>query len=60
MATPEGRTEPVSFREEPATLEKVDRLAQSRGTDRSAIYREAVRYFLAHLPDQEKKALLII
>jgi predicted transcriptional regulator len=58
MATPEGRTEPVSFREEPSVLEKVDRLANSRGTDRSAIYREAIRYFLENLPDREKKTLV--
>ena len=39
-------TEPVSFREEKEVVEKVDRLAKERGTDRSALYREAIRLYL--------------
>lgn len=57
MATPEGLTDPVSFMEEASMLEKVDRLAKFRGSNRSVIYREAIRYFLANLSDQEKKTL---
>ena len=55
-----GLGETVHFREEHRILEKVDRLARSKGTDRSAIYREAVRYYLAansHLTAEEKKDL---
>ncbi len=55
-----GLGETVHFREEHRILEKVDRLAKSKGTDRSAIYREAVRYYLAansHLTAEEKKDL---
>jgi predicted transcriptional regulator len=59
MATPaEGFTEPVSFRDARSVVQKVDRLAQSRGTDRSALYREAMRYFLDNLSEREKKLFI--
>jgi metal-responsive CopG/Arc/MetJ family transcriptional regulator len=52
--------EPVSFREDQRILKIMDRVAQSKGTDRSAVYREAARFFLAsnsHLTSDEKKDL---
>jgi metal-responsive CopG/Arc/MetJ family transcriptional regulator len=55
-----ARWEPVSYREEKRILDIVDRVASSRGTDRSAIIREATRFWLAAnslLPEQEKKDL---
>jgi len=56
MTTPAERfTEPISFRDELSVVQKVDCLARSRGTDRSALYREAIRYFLDNLPEREKK-----
>ena len=54
-----GLPKPVSFMEEVRILEIVDRLADFRGTDRSSIYREAIRAFIRNLPEQEKKALEI-
>ena len=50
----------VSFRDEKRILLIVDRIAKNKGTDRSALYREAMRFYLAeasHLTDQEKKDL---
>ncbi len=41
-----GFDEPVSFREDPRVLNVVDGLARRRGSDRSALYREAIRYWL--------------
>ena len=56
-------TECVSFREEPRILKIMDRVAKSKGTDRSALYREAARFYLAtksHLTGEEKKDLGIL
>jgi hypothetical protein len=53
-------TEPVSFRDTKRIVSKVDSIASARGTDRSGMYRLAMRYWLAdnsHLGDDEKKAL---
>jgi metal-responsive CopG/Arc/MetJ family transcriptional regulator len=53
-------TEPVSFREDLRILRLMDRVAKSKGTDRSAVYREAARFYLAsksHLTAEEKKDL---
>ena len=47
----------VHFREDERILKIIDRLAKNRGTDRSGVYREAVRYYLAansHLTEQEQ------
>jgi hypothetical protein len=44
---PQKYTTTVSFRDEKRILELIDKLAAARGTDRSAIYREAVRLLLA-------------
>ena len=52
--------ENIHFREDERILFIVDRLAKNKGSDRSAVYREAIRYYLAansHLTDQEKKDL---
>ena len=59
---PDGRRiwEPVSFREDDRILKIMDRVAKSKGTDRSAVYREAARFYLAsnsHLTPEEKKDL---
>jgi len=40
-------TECVSFREDKRILTILDRVARNKGTDRSGVYRESVRYFLA-------------
>ncbi len=48
----------MSFRESKRIVGIVDRIAGNRGTDRSGIYREAIRYWLAdnsYLTDQEKQ-----
>ena len=37
----------VNLREEDRILMIVDRVAKNRGSDRSSVYREAVRYYLA-------------
>jgi hypothetical protein len=53
-------TEPVSFRDTKRIVTKVDHLASARGTDRSGMYRLAMRYWLganSHLAEEEKKAL---
>jgi metal-responsive CopG/Arc/MetJ family transcriptional regulator len=53
-------TEHVSFRDSRRIIIKVDDIAEKKGTDRSALYREAIRFWLAansHLTDEEKKAL---
>ena len=50
----------VSLRERPWILKIMDRVAKSKGTDRSAVYREAARFYLAsnsHLTAEEKKDL---
>lgn len=39
-------TEAVSFREDRRVLKVVDRICRRSGSDRSAIYREAVRFWL--------------
>lgn len=52
--------ETVSFRDEKRILVIVGRLAKNKGTDRSALYREAMRFYLAeasHLTEQERKDL---
>ena len=53
-------TEPVSFREDKRILEIVDGAAAARGCNRTAIYREAIRQFLASLGllDEETMKLL--
>ena len=37
----------VHLKEEERTVAIVDRVAKSKGSDRSGVYREAVRYYLA-------------
>jgi len=52
--------EDVHLKEETRILTIVDRVAKNKGTDRSALYREAIRHWLgenSHLNDQEKKDL---
>jgi predicted transcriptional regulator len=44
-----GYSETVSFREDKRILELVDSLAAARGTDRSALYREAIRLLLTKM-----------
>ena len=39
-------SEPVSFRDDPRILGIVDRVAERKGTDRSALYRAAIRFWL--------------
>lgn len=53
-------SEQISFRDAKRIVTKVDDIAEKKGTDRSALYREAMRFWLAtnsHLTDEEKKAL---
>lgn len=53
-------TETVSFREDTRILTMVDRVARNKGSDRTALYREAIRYYLAansHLTEQEQTDL---
>ena len=57
---PKGKTEVVHYREEERILVILDRVAKNKGTDRSAICREANRFYLAsnsHLTAEEKKDL---
>jgi len=59
-ATQSRLEEDVHFKEEKRILAIVDRVAKNKGSDRSAMYREAIRTWLAsnsHLTDQEKKDL---
>ena len=53
------KTEDVHFWEEEAVLSRVDRLAQKRGTNRTALYREAMRFYLDsdRVTPEEKKNL---
>jgi metal-responsive CopG/Arc/MetJ family transcriptional regulator len=53
-------SEQVSFRDAKRIIAIVDDVAEKRGTDRSSMYRMAMRYWLAensHLSEEEKKAL---
>jgi metal-responsive CopG/Arc/MetJ family transcriptional regulator len=53
-------SEQISFKDAKHIVQKVDDIAQKKGTDRSALYREAMRYWLganSHLTEDEKKAL---
>jgi metal-responsive CopG/Arc/MetJ family transcriptional regulator len=56
-------SEQISFRDCKRIVMKVDDIAEKKGTDRSAMYRQAMRFWLAansHLTDEEKKALGVI
>jgi len=47
----------VHFWEDDRILAIIDRVAKNRGSDRSAVYREAARFYLAmnsHLTEQEQ------
>jgi hypothetical protein len=53
-------SEVVSFKEDLRILRIMDRVAKSKGSDRSALYREAARFFLgckSYLTVEEKKDL---
>jgi metal-responsive CopG/Arc/MetJ family transcriptional regulator len=57
---PADKSEVVHYREEQRILTIVDRVAKSKGSDRSTIIRESIRFWLgynSHLTDQEKKDL---
>jgi metal-responsive CopG/Arc/MetJ family transcriptional regulator len=56
----EDKVEVVHYRESTRILTIVDRVAANKGSDRSTIIRESIRFWLAsnsHLSDQEKKDL---
>ena len=53
-------TEQVSLWEDPRILKFVDRVANSKGSNRSVVIREAIRFFLgckSYLTVEEKKDL---
>jgi SpoVK/Ycf46/Vps4 family AAA+-type ATPase len=53
-------TEPVSFREDKRIFELAKQIAEARGSDVSAIYREAIRHFLARMGLLDKQNLRIL
>ena len=58
--SPARYTELVNVRESKRILELVDQVVETRGSDRSTVYREAIRHFLAAngLLDKEKLKIL--
>jgi predicted transcriptional regulator len=50
--------ETVNFREDTRILKVVDEIAMIKGTDRSALYREAIRFWLRHEQNRDIKKIL--
>jgi metal-responsive CopG/Arc/MetJ family transcriptional regulator len=48
----------VNFREDPRILKVVDEIAMMKGTDRSALYREAIRFWLKHEQSRDLNKIL--
>jgi metal-responsive CopG/Arc/MetJ family transcriptional regulator len=62
MTVADATKEPVSItiKEETRILKIIDRVAKNKGSNRSVVYREAARFFLAsnsYLTPEEKKDL---
>jgi metal-responsive CopG/Arc/MetJ family transcriptional regulator len=53
-------TELVNVREDKRILELVDQVVEARGSDRSTVYREAIRHFLAAKGLLDKENLRIL
>jgi hypothetical protein len=52
--------ETVNFREDPGILKIVDEIAVTKGTDRSALYREAIRFWLRHEQSTSRRRVELI
>jgi len=57
---PARYTELVNVREDKRILELVDQVVEARGSDRSTVYREAIRHFLTARGLLDKENLKIL